>query len=231
LAYNCIKRVSAAPELEGALEFGDYLRRRNILASMAHTDADFDQGLRAMVHGYSLVTHLYSCMIGVHRKNAYRHGGLIEAALLLDGITAEIIADNRHLPEALLKLIYKCKGRDGIILASDAMRGAGLAEGQTTKLGSLTLGQDVIIEDGVAKMPDRLSFAGSVASGDRLVHTMVYTAGVPLPEAVGMITKNPAQLLGLSDIIGDVKAGMNADLITFDESINIDNVMVGGRFV
>jgi len=176
--------------------------------------------------GYALVTHLYSGMIGVHRREAYRFGGLVEAALLLDGLTAEIIADNCHLPECLLKLIYKCKGKDGIILTSDAMRGAGLPNGAITKLGSLALGQDVIIEDDVAKLPDRSAFAGSVASGDRLIRTMVQVAGVPLVEAIGMMTINPARLLGLSDKIGDVREGMEADLIVFDEDIYIKHVMV-----
>ena len=229
LEYGCVKRFSAAPELEGGYALGECLRGRGILASIAHSDADFDQAVRAMEHGYTLVTHLYSGMKGVHRRNAYRYGGLIEAALLLDGLTAEVIADNRHLPECLLKLIYKCKGRDGITLCSDAMRGAGLAEGRTTKIGSLAQGQDAIIEDGVAKLPDRTAFAGSVASGDRLVRTMVKVAGVPLPEAIGMMTINPARLLGLSDVIGDAREGMEADLIVFDGDINVERVMVAGK--
>jgi len=228
LSYDCIKRVSAAPELDGALALGQYLRERNIIASMAHTDADYEQALQAMEYGYHLVTHLYSGMQGVHRREAYRFGGLVEAALLMDGLTAEVIADNRHLPECLLKLIYKCKGKDGIILTSDAMRGAGLSNGQTTKLGSLTLGQDVMIEDDVAKLPDRSAFAGSVASGDRLIRTMVQVAGVPLVEAIGMMTVNPARLMGLSDRIGDVREGLEADLIVFDKEICVSHVMVAG---
>jgi len=229
LRYDCVKRVSVAPELDGGLIFGDLLRKKGILASMAHTEADFELAVQAMGYGYDLVTHLYSCTIGVHRKNAYRHGGLIEAALLLDDLAAEIIADNCHLPVCLLQLIYKCKGKDGIILTSDAMRGAGLANGQITKAGSLTHGQDVIIEDGVAKMMDRQAFAGSVASGDRLIRNMVQLAGVPLPEAVWMMTVNPARLMGLQNTIGDVREGLEADLIVFDKDINIKKVMVRGQ--
>ncbi|MCL2527784.1 MAG: N-acetylglucosamine-6-phosphate deacetylase [Defluviitaleaceae bacterium] len=228
LNYDCVKRVTAAPELEGGLAFGTLLREKGILASMGHTEADYDMALQALEYGYNSVTHLYSCTVGLHRKNAYRHGGLIEAALLHDSITAEIIADNRHLPASLLKLIYKCKGKYGIILTSDAMRGAGLADGQITKAGSLARGQDVIIEDGVAKMLDRQAFAGSVASGDRLIRTMVHEAGVPLPEAIMMMTINPARLIGLSDSIGDVRENMAADLIVFDSDINIKKVMVKG---
>jgi len=229
LSYGNIRRVSAAPELDGGLKLGKYLEEHNIIASMAHTDADYEQTLQAIARGYSVVTHLYSGMTGVHRRKAYRFGGLVEAALLLDTLTTEIIADNRHLPECLLKLIYKCKGKDGIILTSDAMRGAGLPNGQITKLGSLALGQDVIIEDDVAKLLDRSAFAGSVASGDRLIRTMVQIAGLPLVEAIGMMTINPARLLKLSDRIGDVQEGMEADLIVFDEDINVSHVMVAGQ--
>ena len=231
LQYNCIKRVSAAPERVGGLAFGELLRGKGIIASQAHTDADFDQAVLAMEHGYTSVTHLYSCTIGVHRKNAFRHGGLIEAALLLDGLTAEIIADGCHLPACILKLIYKCKGKEGIILTSDAMRGAGLKDGQMTKIGSKTQGQDVIIEDGVAKMLDRQFFAGSVASGDRLIRTMINEAGVTLPDAITMMTITPARMMGLSDTIGDVREGMEADLIVFDENINIKHVMVKGKII
>jgi len=229
LRYKSVKRFSAAPELDGALELGDFLRSCGVLVSMAHSDADFDQALLATGHGYSLVTHVYSGMQGVHRKNAYRYGGMVEAALLLDGLTAEVIADGRHLPGCLLKLIYKCKGPDGMILVSDATRGAGLPDGVTVKVGSLTRGQDAIIEDGVAKLPDRTAFAGSVASGDRLIRTMVRLAGVPLAEAVAMMTRNPSRLMGLADRIGDVREGMDADVVVFDENVNIKHVMSNGQ--
>ena len=225
LDYDFIKRLSAAPELDGALELGDYLRERGIQASMAHTAADFDLALQAIKHGYSTLTHIYSGMEGVHRKNAYRYGGLVEAGLLLDELIVEVIADNRHLPECLLKLIYKCKGPEGIILITDATRGAGFADG--TVLTGRT-GRQVIIEDGVAKLPCRTSFAGSTASGDRLIRNMVQVVNVPLVEAIGMMTVNPAKLLGMSDWIGDIKEGMAADIILFDEDIQMKHVMVAG---
>ena len=231
LDYGCIKRMSVAPELDGALELGDYLRELGIVASIAHSDADYDQVVTAGKHGYNLMTHLYSGMSGVHRRNAFRYGGVIEAGLLLDNYFVEIIADGCHLPECLLKLIYKCKGRDKIMLVSDAMRGAGYEEGATTVLGSLLKGEDVIIEDGVAKLPDRSAFAGSIASGDRLVRTMIKLAEVPLIDAVYMMTVTPSEVLGLGDNKGKIKAGMDADIIIFDEDINIAHTMVMGNIV
>lgn len=228
LETGCVKRISMAPELEGALKLGEELAKKGIVVSAGHTEADFDMVREASMHGYSLLTHLYSGMLGVHRKGPFRFGGAVEAGLLLEDMMVEVIADGCHLPECLLKLIRKCKGSEGMILISDAMRGAGLAEGERTRLGSLEKGQEVIIEDGVAKMPDRTSFAGSIASGDRLIRTMRELAGVPLYEAIAMMTVNPAKLLGIADRKGSVFPGMDADLILFDENINMQAVWVNG---
>lgn len=228
---GCVKRISLAPELPGALEMGKALADRGILVSAGHTDADYDMVEEASRHGYRLLTHLYSGMKGVHRKGAFRYGGAVEAGLVLDNMAVEVIADGCHLPGCLLQLVYKCKGNRKMILITDAMRGAGLPEGSCTKLGSLEQGQEVIIEDGVAKMPDRTSFAGSIASGDRLIRTMRDLTGVPLQEIVAMMTANPAKLLGLEERKGKLQPGMDSDLIMFDEEINIRAVWTGGKCV
>ena len=118
------------------------------------------------------MTHLYSAMSSVTRRNARRYAGAVEAAYLIDAMTVEIIADGVHLPEALLRFVYKFKGADRTALCTDAMRGAGMPDGESV-LGSLRNGRRVLIEEGVAKLPDRSAFAGSVATTDRLVRTMV----------------------------------------------------------
>ncbi len=225
-----ILRWSAAPELEGALEFGRYLKSRGILPSIAHSDAVDEDVFRAVESGYTHVTHLYSGMSGVRRINAYRFAGVIESALLLDELTVEIIADGVHLPASLLKLIYKVKGAGRIALVTDSMRAAGMPEGEY-QLGSLKDGQKVIVEDGVAKLPDRSAFAGSVATADRLVRTMTRIAGVPLVEAVRMITATPAAIIGLSDTKGSMIPGKDADIILFDEDIDIKMSIIGGEIV
>jgi len=117
---SIIKRWSAAPELEGAIEFGRFLKSKGILPSIAHTDAIYEEVLAAYEIGYSHVTHFYSCMSTVSRRNAYRYAGVVESAYLLDGLTVEIIADGIHLPPPLLKLVYKIKGPDKIALVTDA---------------------------------------------------------------------------------------------------------------
>jgi N-acetylglucosamine-6-phosphate deacetylase len=225
-----IKRWSAAPERKGAIEFGKILCERGILPSMAHTDAIYEEAKNAYDNGYSLLTHFYSAMSGVTRKNAYRYAGVIEAGYLHDELDVEIIADGIHLPAPLLKLIYKIKGPDHVALITDAMRGAGMPEGESI-LGNIKSGIKVILEGGVAKMPDRSSFAGSVALADRLVRTMINMGEVPLVDAIKMITATPARIMKLSDKIGSLKKGMDADILIFNQDIEMQSIIIKGNQV
>jgi N-acetylglucosamine-6-phosphate deacetylase len=225
-----IVRWSAAPELNGAMGFGRELRSRGILASVAHSNAVCERVIEAFENGYRHITHLYSAMSGVRRINAYRYAGVIESAYLIDEMTVEIIADGSHLPASLLKMIYKIKGADKVALVTDSMRAAG-SDAAESILGSLRNGQKVIIEDGVAKLPDRTAFAGSVATADRLVRTMTETAGVPLTDAVRMMTATPAGIIGADKTKGSLTEGKDADIVIFDEGINISMTMIKGRIV
>lgn len=227
---NVIKRWSAAPELKGAIEFGRYLKSKGVLAAIAHTDAIYEEVVEAFENGYTLATHFYSAMSGVTRRNTFRYAGVIESAYLIDSMDVEIIADGIHLPPPLLKLVYKIKGPDRIALITDAMRAAGMPEGDSV-LGNKDTGLKVLVEDGVAKMPDRSSFAGSVATADRLVRTMITMADIPIVEAVRMISKTPATIMGVADRKGSLVAGKDADVVIFDEHINIQMTMVNGRVV
>ncbi|NLY17382.1 MAG: N-acetylglucosamine-6-phosphate deacetylase [Clostridiaceae bacterium] len=225
-----ILRWSAAPELDGAMEFGRQLKSRGILVSIAHSDAISSQVDEAFENGYTHATHLYSAMSGVRRINAFRYGGIIESAYLIDEMTVEIIADGVHLPAELLKLIYKIKGPSRTALVTDSMRAAGMPDGESI-LGSLKDGQKVIVEDNVAKLPDRSAFAGSTATTDRLVRNMIYLADVPVTDAVRMMTTTPASILGIDDRKGSLIPGKDADIVIFDENVNIKRTIVEGRTV
>ena len=229
-AGDIIARWSAAPELEGAMEFGRYLRAHAILPAIAHTDAVYDDIVNACENGYTLATHFYSAMSGVTRRNAFRFAGVIESVYLMDAIDVEIIADGVHLPTPLLKLVYKIKGVDRIALITDAMRAAGMEPGESI-LGSKKNGLKVIVEDGVAKLPDRSSFAGSVATTDRLVKTMVKMAEIPLVEAVRMMTLTPARIMKVDQHKGSIAVGKDADILIFDENIHIQSTIIGGEIV
>ncbi len=228
--YNVITRWSAAPELAGAISFGRFLLGKGVLPAIAHTDAIYEEVVEAYENGFSLITHLYSCMSGVTRRNGYRYAGVLESAWLIDGMDVEIIADGIHLPPPLLKLAYKIKGSDRIALITDAMRAAGMPPGESV-LGNIDNGLKVIVEDGVAKLPDRSAFAGSVATTDRLVHNMIRLAGVSLTEAVKMMTITPATIMKVQSAKGSLVAGKDADIIIFDDDIRVSMTMVNGRIV
>ncbi|MBL1407472.1 N-acetylglucosamine-6-phosphate deacetylase [Sphingobacterium faecale] len=225
-----IARWSAAPELPGALEFGDYVSEAGIVLALGHTDAVYEDIVRGIEHGYRLATHLYSGMSGMTRKNAFRYAGAIESCLLLEDIDVEIIADGVHLPEPFLKLICKNKRKDQIVLITDAMRGAGTSDRESI-LGSKQNGTPVIIEDGVAKLPDLTSFAGSVATADRLIRTMINVAEIPLIDAVQMLSLNPARIMRIDDQTGSIEKGKLADLILFNERIEVKTTIVNGNIV
>lgn len=227
---SAIVRWSVAPEREGALTFGNVLKQRGILPSVAHTDAIYEEVVRAFEEGYTLATHLYSAMSGVTRRNAYRFGGVVEAAYLLDGMDVEIIADGKHLPPELLKLVVKIKGPEKTALITDAMRAAAMPEGNSI-LGSKHDGMEVLVEDGVAKLLDRSGFAASVATCDRLVRNMIHLADVPLTDAIRMMSLTPARIIGVDDKKGSIALGKDADLVVFDEDIRVKMTIVEGNIV
>lgn len=227
---SCIRRWSAAPELEGAIEFGKYVKSKGVLPAIAHTDAIYEDVIQAFENGYTLATHLYSAMSGVTRRNAFRYAGVIESAFIIDDMDVEIIADGAHLPAPLLKLVIKIKGTGRTALITDAMRAAGTDVNESV-LGNINNGLKVIVEDGVAKLPDRTSFAGSVATADRLVRTMIAMAEVSLIDAIKMITATPARILGVADRKGELAVGKDADIILFDDDINIAMTIIKGKIV
>ena len=228
--FDCVKRWSSAPELNGAIELGRYLRSKNILPAIAHTNAIYEEVLTAFENGYTLITHLYSAMSGVTRRNAFRYAGVIESAYIIDEMDVEIIADGVHVPAPLLKLAYKIKGPGHIALITDAMRAAGLPPGKSI-LGPIQGGQEVIVEDGVAKLPDRSSFAGSVATTDRLVRNMVHLCEVSIVNAVKMATLTPARIMGIEDKKGSLEKGKDGDIVLMDKDLQVKKTFVGGRLI
>ena len=207
---------------------GDFLTANRILPSIAHTDATYADCVEAIQHGYTHVTHLYSCTSTITRKSGFRILGVTESAYCLDELTVEVIADGCHFLLELLNMVVKCKGVDRVSLVTDSLRPAGL-DVATSIAGSLENGKPCIIEDGVAKLPDRSTFAGSIATADRLVRTMWKKANVPLTDTIKMITENPAKLLKIDDLKGRLLPGKDADIVIFDENVNIQAVFYAGK--
>lgn len=220
-----IVRWDYAPDRDKSFEFLDTLKEYGVIASAAHTDATCAEMEAAADRGCNLITHLYSCTSTIRREKGFRIAGVIEAAYLRDDINAELIADGCHLPNELLRLAYKCKGADRLALVTDSM-----CAGGTEAEGEFELsGVPCIVEDGVAKLLDRSAFAGSVATTDRLVRTCV-KAGIPLCDAVKMMTETPARIMG-AEKIGKLCVGYDADIVIFDDNITVNTVISKGNVV
>ena len=221
--YPFILRADAAPELDEGHEFGKTGRELGIIISPAHTDADFSEIESAKQDGYVVLTHLYSGMKGVTRVNAYRTAGAVEAGLYFDDLYVEVIADGKHLPLPLLKFIYKCKGADKICLVTDAISAAGMPNGTL-------VGTRIIVEDDVAKLLDRQSFAGSAATADRLYRTMAQAIGKDMVALSKMASLTPSTLMGWTDR-GEIAVGKRADLLLMTEDLSIDKVIFSGQII
>jgi len=223
-----IKIITMAPEIPAVLELATQLRNAGVLISIGHSDATFEDVLVALEHGFSHVTHIYSAMSTVRRINLLRVPGVIEAAYLFDDLTVEMIADGKHLPPSLMKLIIEKKPLDKIIAITDSMRAAGMQEGKY-KIGGEKDGFDVIVEDGVAKLIDRTAFAGSVARVDDLLRNLVNLVKIDIPTATRLLTVNPAKELGIFPRKGIINIGSDADLVVLDAKLNVVMTLVEGN--
>ncbi len=225
---NIIKRWSYAPERPGADKFLEFLVKNGIVAAAAHTDATYSEMQKAYDGGCNLITHLYSCTSTVKRVGGFRKLGVTESAYLIDGIYAEAIGDGCHLPPELLRLLFKLKDNSHICLITDAIRFGGMENSENTTGGTENI--PYIIEDGVAKLADRSAFAGSIATMDKVIRTCVKLADIPLTVAVSCATEVPAKIIGLKTK-GKISAGFDADIVIFDDDINIKRVIVRGKAI
>lgn len=228
---HLLSRVTVAPELKGVEALARELTRRGVGLSVGHSNADAPAMERAVSWGFTSVTHLYSSTSRRAKQGSFVIGGIEECALLEDRLTVELIGDGHHVCRESFLLTERCKGRDGIVLVSDAMRAAGQGEDVTESyLGRVAPENRVLIEDGVAKLPDRSSFAGSVAVGDTMVAALCGRYGLPLPTVSHMMSAVPCALLGLRDR-GRIAVGQRAELTLLNEQYQTVAVISGGRKV
>lgn len=225
LEYADVLRIFVlAPELPGALALIERLTARGVVVAAGHSMAKDEQVAEAMRHGLSHVTHLWSAMSSTVREGPWRKPGLLEAGLVFDGLTAEMIADNRHLPPTLMKLAVKCIPPERLCAISDATSGAGLPEGSEFRMGAMTYE----VRDGVGMMWDRSAFGGSTTLLGQMLPVLTGVVGVSLLDAVTMCSRTPARVVGWGDRVGSIEAGKVADLVVLDDGLLPARVMLGG---
>lgn len=229
---DIIGEVTVAPELPGMPAMIADLVRAGIVVSGGHDASEPEDITVAVEQGMSHCTHIYCAMSTLHKTDGQRRHGLCEYAMTHDELTAEMIADNHHVPPLLAKMIHKAKGADRVCLVSDAIGPAGLPESE--QLYRLGTGEDctmVRVEDGVAMVEDRSCYAGSVQALDQMVRNMVFDSDIPLVDAVRMASLTPAQVIGIDGQCGSITVGKRADLCLLDGKLNVLKTMIAGRVV
>lgn len=220
LAGGHIKLITMAPERNGGYELVQYLSETGVVASIGHSDADFDQVSLAVEKGASHATHLFNGMKGLHHREPGTAGG----ALLKDEIMVEIIADGFHINPHMIDLAIRLKGLDRAVLITDSMRAKWLQDG-VSELG----GQEVFVKEGKATLANG-SLAGSILKmHDGIKNIMQYT-GLTLPQAVKLATINPAREFGLDDRKGSLEVGKDADIVVLNEDLDPILTICRGEF-
>ena len=220
---NCIKRWDISPELPGAYEMAKILKWKNIVAAITHTQAEFEVVRDAYEAGFTHVSQLYNAMPGFHKRGEYKYEGTVESVFLMDDMSVEVTADGKHLPGTILRLVYKLKGVDMMSLVTNALKYAGYD-------GEVEPDSDFIIEDGVCKLKDHSSLAGSIATMDRSVRVAV-ESGIPFEDAVRMASATPAKVMGCYDRVGSLEEGKDADVVLMNKDYTVTGVWSAGTRV
>ncbi len=218
---NCIKRWDLSPELDGAFDMAKILKWKNIVAAITHTQAEFEVVKDAYDAGFTHVSQLYNAMPGFHKRGEYKYEGTVESVFLMDDMTVEVTADGKHLPATILRLVFKLKGVDKMCLVTNALKYAGY-DGQPEP------DSDFIIEDGVCKLKDHSSLAGSIATMDTVIKVAV-NAGIPLEDAVRMASETPAKIMHCFDTVGSLEEGKDADVVLMNKELEITGVWSHGK--
>jgi N-acetylglucosamine-6-phosphate deacetylase len=215
---DIIKIMTVAVEKPGALELIEKLNNKGIITSLGHSTAKYEEVMKAQQYGLELITHLYNAMTGLH----HRQPGIVGAALN-SNIKCELIADGIHIHPAVLELTTKIKSADEIILVTDSIEAAGLKDGEYN-LG----GQKVIVKKGSARLEDG-TLAGSVLTMDQALRNMLKFTDLELPEVVKMMSLNPAKLLNMDYKIGQIKKGLESDLVILNKELKVKEVLIKGE--
>ncbi|WP_434564579.1 N-acetylglucosamine-6-phosphate deacetylase [Thermoanaerobacterium thermosaccharolyticum] len=217
---DIVKLVTIAPEIDGSLELIKFLKEKGIIVSVGHTDSTYDEVVAGFKAGITHATHVFNAMRGFH----HREVGTLGAIFDLD-ISAELIVDGIHSVFPAIRTVLKLKGKENTNLITDAMMAANLSDG-LYQLG----GQDVYVKDGAARLKSGV-LAGSTLTLDKAVKNILTNTDLSLYESVALASYNSAKVIGVQDRKGLIKEGYDADIIIFDDDIDIKKTIVGGKIV
>lgn len=213
-----VKIVALAPELEKSKEAITFLVENGITVSAGHSDATYAEMMAGIENGISEATHMFNGM----RSFDHREPGIVGACLLDDRVTCEMICDGIHLHPAAMQIVVKMKGNEKVALISDSIRANGIPDGVYDYIGT-----KVTVKNNEVRLPDG-TLAGSTLNLNRAVRNLVKMTRLDLPTAVRMASLNPAKQIGLAETKGSIEIGKDADMILFDEDINIKRTIIKG---
>ncbi|MEU2562503.1 N-acetylglucosamine-6-phosphate deacetylase [Streptomyces longispororuber] len=216
------KMVTLATELPGGIDSVRLLAEHGVIAAIGHTDATYEQTVEAVDAGATVATHLFNAMPGL----GHRVPGPIAALLEDERVTVELINDGTHLHPASLQLAFHHAGARRVALITDAMDAAGFGDG-TYRLGPL----EVVVSDGVARLAEGGSIAGSTLTQDRAFQRAVTVDGLPVEDVVTAISETPAKRLGIYDTVGSLEPGKDADIVVLDAEFALKGVLRKGEWV
>lgn len=218
-AEGNIKYITISPEIEGIADDIPAMRDLGITVAIGHSGADYETSWKAINNGAASCTHIFNAM-----KLLHQHFPAIMGAALESDIYCEAICDGRHLHPGTVRLLIKTKGIDKVVAITDSIMAAGLPDGNY-KLGV----NDVVVEDGDAKLADTGVRAGSTLTQDVALKNLLKFTGRPLEEMLLLLTENPAKLLNIFETKGSIADGKDADLVLLDENNDVVEVFVGGK--
>ena len=213
-----VKLVSLAVELDGGLEFISEMRRRGIVTSAAHSDANYSEFRAARRAGLGHLTHFCNQMSGLHHRDV----GLVGAGLLDDEVRIELICDTIHLCEDMLELVFRHRSSDQLMLITDSIAASHFGDGEY-ELGETR----IIVKDGAARIPEG-NLAGSTLKFNDALKNVAGITGLPLEELARTTGFNQARSLGFTDR-GEIRNGLLGDVVLLDQDFEVEAVFLGGE--
>lgn len=220
-AENTIRLITVSPEVEGVSAFIKEVTKSGVRVSIGHSGADYEAAMACIENGANGATHTFNAM-----KLMHQHFPSISGAVLESDIYCEAICDGRHLVPAIVRLLIKVKGIDRVIAVTDSIMAAGLGDGKY-KLGV----NDIVVIDGDAKLADLSARAGSTLTTNQALKNLIEFTGRPVEEISKVLSKNPADYLGIGHYKGIIKVGYDADFIVLDADYTVKQTFVQGQRV